>query len=304
VVSFVCNICGAHNQVEHFVTEPATCACGSNVRLRALIHLLSMELFGRSLELPAFPRLKAIRGLGISDQGCYSELLAEKFDYTNTFYDTEPRLDLTEPHPELAGSYDFILAADVLEHIAPPIESALEAICRLLKPTGFFGVTIFCNAADQMREHFPELHDFRLVRLNGSIVLVNRRRDGGVELRDDLVFHGGPGSTLEMREFGITALKCKLLSAGFSDVRFLTNDIPEKGIIFDQDVSQPLVAAKGPFVMSPNAVSQLVGEWESARDSVQHAQARAANLTQQISMASDSRWLKLGRSLGLGPKFE
>jgi hypothetical protein len=101
-----------------------------------------------------------------------------------------------------------------------------------------------------------------------------------------------------------TELKCKLLSAGFSDVRFLTNDIPENGIIFDQDVSQPLVAAKAPFVMSSSAVSQLVGEWDSARDSVQQARARAANLTQQISMASDSRWLKLGRSLGLGPKFE
>ena len=56
MVSFTCNICGAYNQVENFATEPASCGCGSNVRLRALIHLLSMELFGQSLPLVEFPK--------------------------------------------------------------------------------------------------------------------------------------------------------------------------------------------------------------------------------------------------------
>src|SRR5438270_6461431 len=106
MVAFICNICGARNQVEQFATEPATCACGSNVRLRALIHLLSMELFGRTLVLADFPKLKAIRGLGMTDKECYASILAEKFDYTNTHYDREPRLDFTAQHPELAGAYD------------------------------------------------------------------------------------------------------------------------------------------------------------------------------------------------------
>ena len=68
MVSFVCNICDRYNEVEHFETEPATCDCGSNVRVRALIYLLSMELFGQSLTLAAFPKLKSIRGLGMSDK--------------------------------------------------------------------------------------------------------------------------------------------------------------------------------------------------------------------------------------------
>jgi hypothetical protein len=38
MVCFTCNICGAYNEVEHFASEPATCACGSSVRLRAPIH--------------------------------------------------------------------------------------------------------------------------------------------------------------------------------------------------------------------------------------------------------------------------
>src|SRR5262249_40360504 len=156
---------------------------------------------------------------------CYARPLARKFDYTNTHYDRPPRLDITEPHPELAGSYDFILAADVLEHIAPPVERALEEMCRLLKPTGFLGITIYCHPSDIMREHFPDLHEYRVLRLGDSQVLVNRRRDGSLEVRDDLVFHGGSGVTLEMREFGITALRARLRAAGFQEVEFLTSDI-------------------------------------------------------------------------------
>src|SRR5262249_21516091 len=154
MVSFTCNICGAENEVEQFATEPASCGCGSNVRLRALMHLLSMELFGQSLPATDFPKLKAIRGLGMSDKPAFAEILAEKFDYPNTYSDREPRFDFTEAHPRLAGAYDFIVSADVLEHIAPPVERALEEVARLLKPCGFLGVTVFCNPEDRLREHF------------------------------------------------------------------------------------------------------------------------------------------------------
>src|SRR5260370_13947144 len=104
-----------------------------------------MELFGNTVVLAKFPKLKAIRGLGLSDQPRYASILAEKFDYTNTFYDREPRFDISESHPKLTGTYDFILLADVLEHIAPPVECALQQACRLLKPYGFLGITVYCN---------------------------------------------------------------------------------------------------------------------------------------------------------------
>jgi SAM-dependent methyltransferase len=310
MTSFVCNICGAQNEVEVFRTEPPSCACGSNVRVRALIHLLSMDLFGQSLILAEFPKLKAIRGLGMSDHQGYARLLAEKFDYTNTYYDREPRFDFTEPHVQLSGSYDFILAADVIEHIAPPIERALEEVCRLLKPHGFFGLTIYCNPEDRMREHFPELHQFRIAQLGDSQVLINRRRDGALEIRDDLVFHGGAGATLEMREFGISALKAKLLAAGFLDVHFLIENLPQIGVLFDHDVSQPLIARKEPFVMDKCARSQMIDEWRAAeqrahqeRTCILELERRAEALAQQMRMASSSTWLRLGRRFGLGPKF-
>ena len=303
MVSFVCNICGRSNQVEHFATEPASCACGSNVRLRALIHLLSQELFGESLALPEFPKLKSLRGLGMSDQESYATLLAEKFDYTNTYYDREPRMDFTVAHPELYGTYDFILSADVLEHIAPPVERALEETCRLLKPRGFLGITVFCNPADKLREHFPNLHTYRSVALGDSWVLVNRRADGGLEVHDELIFHGGSGATLEMREFGITALKQKLLSSGFRDVHFLSEDVPGIGIHFDSDVSQPLIARKEPFLMDKQAVHESINQGRGAGPQFDQIRQECEKLRAQIRMAEDSRWLKLGRVFGLGPRF-
>lgn len=310
MVSFVCNICGRHNQVERFATEPATCPCGSNVRVRALIYLLSMELFGQNLVLTGFPRLKSIRGLGMSDKEGYASILAEKFDYTNTFYDREPRLDFTEPHPASWGAYDFVLSADVLEHIAPPVERALEETCKLLKPHGLFGVTVYCNPSDSLREHFPTLFTYRTVALGDSVVLINRRADGGLEIRDDLVFHGGTGATLEMREFGLTSLKQKLLGAGFREVHLLTEDIPEFGIIFDPDVSQPLIARKEPFRLGRAAASELIDQWLAAaaecdrlREDHENVSAQLTTALAQLRMAGDSRWLKLGRRLGLGPAF-
>ena len=197
--------------------------------------------------LADFPQLKALRVLGMSDQECYARLLKEKFDYTNTYYDREPRLDFTESHPALYGTYDVILSADVIEHITPPITQALHEMCLLLKPHGFLALTIFCTAQGEIREHFPELHEYRVVPLGQAMVLINRRRDGALEIRDDLVFHGCSGATLEMREFGIPALQSELSASGFRECEFLTDNLPEIGILFDHDVSQPLIARKDPF---------------------------------------------------------
>jgi SAM-dependent methyltransferase len=263
-----------------------------------------MELFGNSLILAQFPKLKAIRGLGLSDQRGYAGILADKFDYTNTYYDREPRFDIAEPHPKLAGSYDFILMADVLEHIAPPVECALEEACRLLKPHGFLGITVFCSPSDQMREHFPELNEFRIVQLGDSQVLVNRRQDGSLEARDDLVFHGGSGATLEMREYGMTALENQLRNAGFREVFFLAENLAPIGVLFDHDVSQPLIARKEPFVMDRCGQSQLAEEWRESSDRARLQQERADSLAAQVRMAEESRWLRLGRKLGVGPKFK
>jgi SAM-dependent methyltransferase len=315
MVSFTCNVCGSRNETAHFASEPATCPCGSNVRTRALIHLLSMELFGRSLILADFPRLRSIRALGMSDKQCYAGLLQEKFDYRNTYYDREPQFDFSKPHRDLWGTLDFVLSADVLEHVAPPVEDAMAEIQRLLKPHGFLVATVPCTSGEAMREHFPDLHDYRVLQLGGASVLVNRRRDGQLEVRDDLIFHGGFGTTLEMRQFTVPALQERLLASGFQSVRFLNEDVPELGILFDSDVSQPLVALREqPFALAGPPRAELVDLWRAAEDKawqydqlaseVKGLERENAVLTEQIRLASESRWVRLGRMFGVGPKFE
>ena len=303
MVVFTCNVCGAYNQVEEFRTEPASCACGSNVRVRALVHLLSIELFGQAIHLTQFPKLPAIRGLGMTDKKGYAEILASKFSYTNTFYDREPRLDFRESHPDLKESFDFILSADVLEHVAPPVERTMDEIRCMLKPGGFLVATVPCTHNDRMREHFPELHEYRIVFLEEGAVLVNRRRDGVVEVRQDLVFHGGSGATLEMRQFGLGPLKAKLLASGFQEVEFFLSDVPECGILFDEDVSKPLVARKSPFAFDREAQLQLAGELRVAQERARRSWERAEALSEKLRLASKSRWVRLGRTIGLGPRL-
>jgi len=87
--------------------------------------LLSREIVGVELALPDFPVLKGVRGLGMSDPEELAKRLAEKFDYTNTFYHQEPRLDIVNPAQEQLRRYDFILSSEVLEHVPQPVEHDL-----------------------------------------------------------------------------------------------------------------------------------------------------------------------------------
>jgi SAM-dependent methyltransferase len=277
------------------------------VRTRALIHLLAMELFGRSLILPDFPKLKSIRALGMSDKPCYASILQEKFDYQNTFYDREPRIDFSKPPTSLYGTLDFVASADVLEHVAPPVETTLTEVFRLLKPHGFLVATVPCSSDEILREHFPDLYQYRILPLGGAPVLVNRRRDGQLEVTGDLVFHGGTGATLEMRQFTVPALHQKLLATGFTDVRFFNENVPEFGILFDYDVSQPLIAAKQePFALAGPARAEIIDLWRSAEDrACQTSPLHESNevLAERIRLASRSRWLRLGRTFGVGPRL-
>jgi SAM-dependent methyltransferase len=265
MISFTCNICGRDNAVEKLDWEPSSCAgCGSNVRLRALLYMLSTELFGEALPLPDFPPLEAIRGIGLSDQSSYAIRLAEKLDYTNTYYDREPRFDITEPHPERNGTYDFILSSDVFEHIAVPVERAFEEAFRLLKPHGVLCLTVPSSVDGETAEHYPELHQYSVVDLAGSLVLINRTADGKLEIRDNLVFHGGVGATIEMRLFSQKDLERKLLAAGFESVVFQTEAVPRFGIAFEGKWSLPLVARKLEFAFDRHAAGQLVREYRAA----------------------------------------
>lgn len=213
--------------------------------------MLSREIFGIEMTLPEFPVIKGIRGIGMSDSAELAGRLAEKFDYTNTFYHQAPFFDVTNPDPRDEGRYDFILSSEVMEHISPPVERGFETLCRLLKPDGLLLLTTPYTIDGKTKEHFPDLYEYALASPGGRAVLINRRKNGAIETFDNLTFHGGPGSTLEIRVFSEPALRDLLAQAGFPDIHIATENSPIFGIEHQETWSLPIAARKGKFLAPP-----------------------------------------------------
>jgi hypothetical protein len=267
------------------------------------MYALSLELFGAVLPVDDFPRLPGIRGLGISDSADYAEILSRKFEYANTWYHREPRFDVTGATENGRGGYDFILCSEVLEHVTPPVEAAFRNLFCLLKPTGVLIVTVPYTLGVVTAEHFPELHDWGLAQLKNSLVLVNRTPGGKLEMHENLVFHGGSGSTLELRVFCERDLRRDMRSAGFREVRFYSSDAPEWGIAHT-GWSLPFSARKEPFALPLSSAADWAEQWESAleeirsqRESIAALQASVAHLSQRetelgTELTARTEWAK------------
>ena len=65
-------------------------------------------------------------------------------------------------------------------------------------------------------EHLPELCNYRLVDVDGCWRLENRAVHRRQQLFSALVFHGGPGSSLEMRLFSRNDPIREFADAGFA----------------------------------------------------------------------------------------
>ena len=245
-LEFICNICSTSNVADRMAIqrEANTCnACGSILRWRSIIAALSTTLYGSSRTLADIPTDRSIRGLGMSDWDGYASRLSLAYSYQNTFYDEPPRFDVMAPvAPEDVGSFDFIISSDVLGHVAPPYERALHTLRTLLGPGGVLVISVPMISSDRTVEHYPELHDYAIARLQEGYVLVNRTSDGELQVFDDLDFHGGPGATLEMRVFSATELMNRLVVAGFDRVTPFDGEVPEHGIIWNEPCSFPIIA--------------------------------------------------------------
>lgn len=228
---FTCNICNSAAEARILDREAPSCpVCGSNVRFRWIAHALSTELFGAPVPLTCFPARKTIKGVGLSDPQSVAGVLARCFDYRNTCYHREPHFDITLATGR--AEFDFIVASEVFEHVNPPVQTAFDNLARLLKPRGFAIFSAPYEADGKTVEHFPDLHDWQLVKLNSGYVLVNRTTEGRLETFEDLNFHGGPGSTLEMRVFSEKDLLANCRAAGFTKIAIAQDYLPY-GILWE-----------------------------------------------------------------------
>lgn len=227
-----------------FGRESAPCGtCGSTVRMRAAVRALSTGLFGSVMPIRDFPRRPKRRGVGISDWDGYARRLRRALDYRNTFVHRAPRLDITAVPARERERYDFVIAIDVFEHVPPPVRRAFEGAAALLKRGGVFVFSAPYTLDGATVEHFPDLKRHVVTTLLDRRCLVYETTSGELRLRTDLVFHGGEGSTLEMRVFSLDDVRTHLHESGFSDVRVL-GDAPEWGIVYDNPCSQTIVSVK------------------------------------------------------------
>lgn len=247
MLTFKCNICGqtCKRPVADLEREKPSCACGSTVRSRSIIHLLSTELFGHSLALPDFPERHDLRGWGMSDAG-YCDLLSRKLDYLNTFYHKPPYLDILAPlEQKKEGSLDFLISTEVFEHIEAPVLRGFVNARRLLKPEGFLILTVPYTLEPATQEHFPELYQYKIMQQKGrQPIMENITKDGRRQVFDNLVFHGGPGATLEMRVFSKEGLLNELKMAGFQSIKICSEPYLDFGIYWRDLWSLPLIARK------------------------------------------------------------
>jgi SAM-dependent methyltransferase len=222
--------------------EPSCPSCGSNVRWRAIVQVLSLNLFGASLALQDFPARPDVRGVGLSDWDGYALPLSGRLDYRNTYFHQEPKLDIRDIPAELEGAFDFVISSEVFEHVPPPVSVAFANVRRLLKPGGVLIFTAPYAKHGKTMEHFPELYDYELAERDGRRVLKNRTRAGVTQLFESLVFHGGEGETLEMRVFSERDLIEEFERAGFCSVKIYEEPDFEHGIYWQEDWSLPIAA--------------------------------------------------------------
>ena len=246
-LTFRCNICGQVSEgkmVELTREEPSCTNCGSTVRMRSIVYLISTEFFGKSLALPDFPVRPDIVGMGMSDWEGYAIPLAHKLSYTNTYYHQQPQLDITRIDPKLENTLDFLISSDVFEHVAPPVSTAFENAYRLLKPNGVFIFTVPYSKDGQTEEHFPELYDYQIIKRDERYILKNFTQDGREQVFENLVFHGGAGLTVEMRIFSEAPLMEEFEQAGFTEAKIHKESDFEHGVFWHQDWSLPITARK------------------------------------------------------------
>ena len=246
-IDFVCNICEATNvlPMESFERETGLCSsCGSTVRHRSVIHLLTKYLLGRPQVLRRIPP-SGFRGIGLSCSSVYAPYLEEKFEFTNTFFDREPYLDINNPSGY--EDLDFVISSDVFEHTFPPAIAAFQGSNRILNERGLLFLTVPYSLNERTIEHYPECVSYREVDLeSGKKAVELTLRDGSTTLDENPIWHGGQGNTLEMRVYARSDLLQCLKDASFKTLETFSYGVPSFGIVtmMGENWSLPMVAGK------------------------------------------------------------
>lgn len=256
---FKCNLCNylSNSEWDRLLRDGPSCdSCGSSIRMREIVCAF-LDLY--SVELS-----RDFKVVGLSD----ADLIADYFrklihhNYTNTFFDTHPKLDICNLQKDSFETADVLISSDVFEHVFFPLSNALEGSFNLLKPGGTLICTMPWTTWQSSIEHFPWMTSYSVhEQLNGDHVVLGVDSTGSKRRVENPIFHGGPGNTLEMRKINVFVLVEDLKRVGFTDIKIHHQDRPEFGIRRPDGVVGVVTAIKPKVQMYAEAVEQnnLVG---------------------------------------------
>jgi SAM-dependent methyltransferase len=253
---YICNITGQSFDLDdNEKTRELAVRFGFNSRFRAICYVFTRLFYGECKILYTLPPNKNLNGIGMSDSG-WANILAEKFNYTNTFYHTSPYLDIyNEDHIKNYDNLDFIISSDVFEHIDPfpSVQTAFDNVHKILIAGGYFIFSVPFTNGEHI-EHFPNLYKYHLEKNeNDEYMLFNTTIDNKIETFTNLCFHGGPGNVLEMRVFSKDSIISFLEKSGFIDITFyeINEDMNKYGIFWspdNNDTCSLIISARKPGV--------------------------------------------------------
>jgi hypothetical protein len=204
--------------------------CNGTARDRAMLLSIHIAFIKKLLRKPR--RVPQI--IGVSD-GYLMETILRKIyrsNYQNYHYHIEPILDITQVPLGMHNSADIISCSEVLEHVAPPIDLAFSGLRNLLQLDGTLVLSVpHSDASGVHLEHFPVMTSYEIDL--GDIPKLKGELQNGKKVEfDDLVFHGGVGSTLEFRIFSEKSLTAALLAVCFTNLK-VNKNIKSFGIFWE-----------------------------------------------------------------------
>lgn len=125
-------------------------------------------------------------GVGLSDDPSFSGRFSAVWKYTNTYFDSFPRLDIRAAPSDLIGHCEFVVCSDVLEHVDPPYNTALEGLYRIIKPGGFAVVTVPMSGTASTCEYYKDLASWELQHEIEGHAPTLRWQDSSGEIHIDL----------------------------------------------------------------------------------------------------------------------
>lgn len=239
-MNYICNITGNTFKLEDSEKgRESASRFGYNSRFRAICYVFCKLFYGECKILNHLKENKNIKGIGMSDSG-WANIFRQKFNYLNTFYHTEPFLNIYNyEHIKNFTELDFIISSDVFEHIDPypSIQIAFDNLHRMLKNGGYIIFSVPYHNNGKHIEHYPNLFNYSIKEKNNEYILYNTTKENKKETFNNLCFHGGPGNVLEMRIFSKASIISFLNNAGFTNIIFYdtTKDMEKYGIFWSID---------------------------------------------------------------------